>query len=102
MTGPDYEPDDAQAIIDDDGNPQGVVLTRMSENACKSERQGDVTVIEPYSFTLVVMCDKTNDRAGEGSITHIDRANPCAPIVTMKHSSGCSEWTANWFVRWYH
>ena len=37
LTGQDYEPDDVQAIKDDDGNPWGVAITRQSENTCKSE-----------------------------------------------------------------
>lgn len=102
LTGEEYEPDDAQAVMDEDGNPWGVVITRQSDNACKSSKEGDVTVIEPYSFTLVVMCDKSNDRVGGGVISQVDKSNPCAPVVTMKHASGCNIWTANWFVRWYH
>ena len=102
LTGEEYEPDDAQAVMDEDGNPWGVVITRQSDNACKSSKEGDVTVIEPYSFTLVVMCDKSNERVGGGVISQVDKSNPCAPVVTMKHASGCNIWTANWFVRWYH
>lgn len=88
--------------MDDEGNPHGVVLTRTSHNVCKTEKQSDVTVVEPYSFSLVVMCDKSNDRVGDGTITEVDKTNPCAPVVTIKHASGCNIWTANEFVRWYH
>ena len=102
LTSEEYEPDDASAIMDDDGEPWGVVMSRTSDNACKSTKEGDVTVIEPYSFTLVVMCDKANTAVGGGVISQVDRSNECAPVVTMKHASGCNIWTAPWHIRWLH
>lgn len=55
--------------MDEEGNPWGVAITRTSDNACKSNRDGTTTVVEPFQFTLVVMCDKSNNAVGGGVIT---------------------------------
>ena len=102
ITAADYEPDDVQVITDTGDNPRGVALTRFSDNICKSVKEGDTLTVEPWSFTLVVMCDKTITAKGGGVIDSVDKTDACSPVVTMKHASGCHTWTANWWVRWVH
>lgn len=48
------------------------------------------------------MCDKSVTAPGGGKIDSVDKSDPCAPVVTMSHASGCHTWTANWWVRWVH
>ena len=78
----------------------GIAFTRGSSNICKTEKAGDKIVNEMYSFTLVNMCDATITAPGGGVITSVDKSNPCAIVVTMKHATGCPKYTANWWIRW--
>ena len=59
-------------------------------------------VQEMYGFTAVVICDEKNTAVGGGVIEKVDKTDECAPIVTLKHASGCPIYTANWFVRLIH
>ena len=70
---------------DEEDKPSGVILTRYSDDACKTENitteEGVTQEITVYSFTTVVLCDPTVTAAGGGVITQVDKADKCSPIV---------------------
>ena len=55
-----------------------------------------------YGFTAMIICDSKNTAVGGGVIESVNKTDECAPIVTIKHASGCPNYTANAFVRLMH
>lgn len=96
LTGSDYIPHETDTVKEGD-NIVGVSITRKSEDVCRTDSDGKTV---EYQFTTIVKCDEAVTGAGNGVIQSVDTSDSCHPVVTMAHSDGCYEYTANSLIRW--
>ena len=96
LTGSDYIPAESDTVKEGD-NIVGVSITRKSDDVCRTDSDGKTT---EYQFTTIVKCDAAVTGAGNGVIQSVDTSDSCHPVVTMAHSDGCYEYTANSLIRW--
>ena len=98
LTGEDFQPDEHEAVKDEDGNRIGLQVTYKSANACNENTDGTRGF---YSFTSTILCDPENTVQG-GAEWVSGSDNGCNVSITMKHAAGCHSYTAPWWIRFTH
>ena len=80
---------DTSDLIFNRGGVIGVVRRTETNNTCKEDSSRN------YTFVENILCDENIQGQGNAEIVNVDQSDPCTPIVSVTHASGCPVITAS-------